>query len=329
MPQVAATPVTESQPAPATEPPPDSSSLTNEMAKASDSPTVSDKALALLKEMDTDTLNEVLSTIDVTADRDDSKSEPAAVLDTETPESETESEQVANQLETDTDETVSDRSSAAQDSVSSDGGKLAAGQHEQYVQQELQERPADADASQPTEIQDVAPHPSQVPGLPTGVTGDEMCTTEKQGGSACWMELENQPGCYFWPPSMLNTAAATWTGACADGLAEGNGTMTGFYDVDDDFRISYTATGHIQRGKPNGQWVVEVNVNMDNSSSNQLWKGPFVDGKTHGVWIERGADDGTVSEVSYVDDLLHGKWVTRYPDGDVHETTYVNGEAID
>ena len=126
MPQVAATPVTETQQAPAAEPPPSSSapandrqiispaeevsaeeqkqmameeklveapeSTVNETVSASDSPTISNKALALLQEMDADTLNEVLSAIGVTADRDDSKSEPSTVLDTEIPESETESE---------------------------------------------------------------------------------------------------------------------------------------------------------------------------------------------------------------------------------------------
>ena len=45
------------------------------------------------------------------------------------------------------------------------------------------------------------------------------------------MELENQPGCYFWPSSaLLRTEAATWSGACVDGLAEGNGSITGSFD---------------------------------------------------------------------------------------------------
>ena len=99
-----------------------------EMAKAPDGPSLSSKALALLKQMDAETIKEVLSAVGVTGDRDEDNSEPAVALDTETPKSETEYEQVAEHPAADANESVSGGSSAAQDSVGSSGGQPRTGQ---------------------------------------------------------------------------------------------------------------------------------------------------------------------------------------------------------
>ena len=195
-------------------------------------------------------------------------------------------------------------------------------------------------------------------GLPAGVTGEEMCTV-KRDGSACWTELDNQPGCYIWQHSLLESSATTWSGACTDGLAEGTGTITGGFG-----ERSYTATGQLQRGIPYGQWVKRdadgsvsegpfvdgkrhgrwVKRNPDgyvqegpfvNDKQHGHWvirlsgsfvnEGPYVDGKPHGHWVTRYSD-GSVYEGPFVDGKQHGQWVTRLSDGDVMEDTFVNGE---
>ena len=71
-------------------------------------------------------------------------------------------------------------------------------------------------------------------------------------GSSCWMELANQPGCYVWNSYFEPDETVTWTAACAEGLAEGTGTLT---EVWDGGRKTKEKTGSLVEGKAEGPCV--------------------------------------------------------------------------
>ena len=51
------------------------------------------------------------------------------------------------------------------------------------------------------------------------------------------------------------TETLTWTGACSDSLAEGEGTLTWNYPFFFHTTIIFEETGHLQNGRKHGQWV--------------------------------------------------------------------------
>ena len=289
-------------------------SVVEEKAEAPDGPSVSSKALALLKEMDPETIKEVLSAAGVTGDSGEGNNEPQAAPDTEAPKAETESDQVVEQPLIGANENVSDEGNTAQDSVGSSDGLSGGGE------QVTKEQPVGADSGlQPVEHA-AAQQPAKTPGLPAGVSSGELCTVI-QDGIACWKELENQPGCYVWISWLLGNETVTWNGKCASGLAEGSGTVIGVMSDIDGQKVNYTATGQFQRGKAHNQWVIFDH--LDNE-----WKGPFVDGKAHGQWVIHH-NDGAIQDGSFVDDKMHGEWIHRDDDGFVFRTIYEHGEYID
>ena len=170
-------------------------------------------------------------------------------------------------------------------------------------------------AEQPAQGQAAAPQPAQAPGLPVGISAGEMCAGKPEG-SACWQELDNQPGCYLWNGSLGLNSSATWSGECADGLAEGTGEIKWVWGSDRE--ESATSTGQMQQGKRHGQWVLRF-------ADGGVQEGPYVDGKEHGQWVIRYAD-GSVHEGPYVDGKRHGQWVLRDADGAVGEGPYVDGK---
>ena len=199
-------------------------------------------------------------------------------------------------------------------------------------------------------------------GLPiTTLPGfDEWMTcADKQEDSECWMELENQPGCYIWNNSLGINESATWSGGCTNGLADGTGEIV--WVSGSDRKNGSSNSGQLQRGKYHGQWVLRYangdvhegyyvdgkrhgrwvlrsrytrTVNTKEYGQEEerrefilvvVEKGSYVDGKRHGWWVLRRQDD-YVEEGPYVDHKQHGRWVERHPDGSVHEGPYVNGE---
>ena len=141
---------------------------------------------------------------------------------------------------------------------------------------------------------------------PAGATGD------------CYVRLDHPENCYFWRPGpRLETKSATrsWSGACEDGLAQGEGTLSS----DRQGRLA-KVIGSVEKGRPHGSWVGLW-------SNGTIREGPYRDGKKHGPWIER-LPGGTVAEGPYRDGKKHGPWVWRLSDGTVYETKYRNGEPV-
>ena len=81
-----------------------------------------------------------------------------------------------------------------------------------------------------------------------------MCTEASRGsdGDSCWMELSSHPGCYVWNPNPQPNETVTWTGQCAQGMAQGFGTTTWRYDGGES-----VWTGRMVDGKMEGEWTYQ------------------------------------------------------------------------
>jgi len=158
-------------------------------------------------------------------------------------------------------------------------------------------------------------------GLPAGIRPEDTCAYKDMysGGSGCWQENDNSPGCflwhYLWNP--LDEDAVTWTGDCSDGLASGSGTMEvrrrGFGSG---VGSASLLTGQLQNGKMQVLWTT---LFVDGTF---FGEGLLVDGEAQGHWKEAMFDDG-VGEGPYVDDERNGRWTLRFSDGSVWEGPYV------
>ena len=146
------------------------------------------------------------------------------------------------------------------------------------------------------------------------VAPGETCVG-KEVGTACWMETENKPGCYLWNPSLARAETITWSGDCADGLAQGSGSLEWRYTDRDGKPATSSGTGKLRDGKSHGQWT-------ERFASGNVYEGPYVDGKRNGHWTLRFAG-GSVSEGPYVDGKQHGRWTSDWGD-----ECYANGNAV-
>ena len=90
----------------------------------------------------------------------------------------------------------------------------------------------------------------------------------KSKGSECWKELANQPGCYVWDNDLVPEQTVTWTGECAESLAQGTGTLKW---VRDGGKKTTESTGQLQAGKSHGRWVLRL---ADGASMKaRMWRG--------------------------------------------------------
>ena len=151
-------------------------------------------------------------------------------------------------------------------------------------------------------------------GSPSSFQNEPTCAGQPKG-TACWMELANQPGCHVWNPNLQPDATATWTGKCAEALAQGTGMLKWVWDGGEK---TSEGTGPLQEGKRQGQWV-------ERWADGTVQEGPYVEGKAHGRWVERWSGGG-VYEGPYVEGKAHGRWVERWSGGGVYEGPYVEGK---
>lgn len=164
--------------------------------------------------------------------------------------------------------------------------------------------------------------------------GDSMCAGQPEG-TACWLELASHPGCYIWTQFLNSDVAMTWTAECAEGLAQGMGTLTKTH-----FRSARMLTehvGYLEAGMMHGQWV-------ERAADGRVWEGPFVEHKRHGQWIFRHPDgrvekkfyvngryvgrrpEAVIEEGHLVEGMKKGDWVINYPDGRVDEGPFEEGK---
>ena len=69
-----------------------------------------------------------------------------------------------------------------------------------------------------------------------------------------WQRLKNNPGCAVWNPYPLGQETATWSGACANGKAQGRGTAVWRYTKDGEW-IESRYEGEFKGGKYNGRGI--------------------------------------------------------------------------
>ncbi len=165
---------------------------------------------------------------------------------------------------------------------------------------------------------------------------DRTCVG-KPVGSSCWMALANQPECYFWNPYLQKDETMTWSGACSDSLAEGEGTLI-VTQVYNDTEYTTEEIGHFQNGRKYGQWVEPASKgSYVNSKKHGQWveylamgvvdKGSYANDKKHGQWVKRGADGEFVEERNYMNGILHGRYFFEFPKHERREEgSYVNGK---
>ena len=166
----------------------------------------------------------------------------------------------------------------------------------------------------------------------------------KSKGSECWKELANQPGCHVWNDDLVPDQTVTWTGECAESLAQGAGTLKWVSDggkktqeetgqlqagkYHGRWKILYS-NGHVyegphERGKRHGQWVIQWSDDNGELSGNRA-EGPYVEGKMQGLWTFRWTD-GSIEKRPVVDGKIHGQLTGRDADGDTWEVSYVEGK---
>ena len=149
----------------------------------------------------------------------------------------------------------------------------------------------------------------------TGARREPKCAELSEDGE-CWKEIVNQSGCFIWDHLNLNVTVH-WSGACNDGVADGEGTLTRETTQDWDWH-PIQETGRFVNGKQHGPWA-------SRDAEGDVQEGPYVEGKRHGQWVFRDAE-GDVQEGPYVDGKRHGQWAFRDAEGDVQEGPYVDGE---
>ena len=104
----------------------------------------------------------------------------------------------------------------------------------------------------------------------------------REGEPACWMEVENRPGCYIWNPYPAPEETVAWSGACVEGKASGKGKTAWRFREDGVWKTSGN-TGEYREGrKADGHW-------LHHYSDGQTWEGPERRGQLHGLWVRRGS----------------------------------------
>ncbi len=109
--------------------------------------------------------------------------------------------------------------------------------------------------------------------------------TGQEGEPACWIVVENHPGCYLWNPYPKRQNKVTWSGACVAGKASGQGKTTWRFQDNDGAWVTFWEAGEYREGR-----------------------------RGDGYWTF-GHPDGGVSEAHLVDDVVHGLWILRGSNG--------------
>ncbi len=97
-----------------------------------------------------------------------------------------------------------------------------------------------------------------------------------------WQALENNPDCVVWNANPQEEETVTWSGACANGKAQGHGTAL-WRSVEDGEWKEIRYEGDYKDGKRHGRGVY-VGANGDR------YEGDWKDGKAHGRGVEMWAD---------------------------------------
>ena len=198
------------------------------------------------------------------------------------------------------------------------------------------------------------------------VDGDPVVRVEGRCGDLplgfpCWKELQTPSGCYSWstglePRVYVSGSRLTWTGECANGIAEGEGTFTAetatwtsenLWRLNEGYRASVLKSAHAPTS------VFQANPPMQTyleRTRKRSEKGSLVAGRRNGEWTDAGYRlgkgyvyhyengirtrvvdkdwKGVVSyEMNYVGDEANGAYASRSRDGTLLRAgNYVDGK---
>ena len=134
--------------------------------------------------------------------------------------------------------------------------------------------------------------------------------------AACWQELENQPGCFWWTEHYHDDRTASWSGRCDRGLAVGHGTLS--LTAGSEHR-SREGTGSLAAGKVDGRWVVAWS---DGARGDFTYR----NGKVNG-YGEFTYADGDRYQGEWRDGRRHGRGTFSFQSGSRYEGEWRDGKA--
>ncbi len=108
---------------------------------------------------------------------------------------------------------------------------------------------------------------------------EPRCTEEP--GDPCWQEFENRAACFIWNPFPQAGETATWSGDCLDNRQHGAGELVWRW-LENGQRKTASEKGEFHRGEGRGHFVTR-------SPNGEVWEGPMVEDRRHGLWVRRGA----------------------------------------
>ena len=120
-----------------------------------------------------------------------------------------------------------------------------------------------------------------------------------------WQKLENSPGCVVWNKNPVEQETVTWSGACANGKAQGRGTVVWLFVEDGEWKQD-NYEGEMKDGMMHGHGVYVA-------IGHSRYEGDYKDDKRHGhgvyVWGPDSEWAGDRYEGDYKDGKQHGHGV--------------------
>ena len=117
----------------------------------------------------------------------------------------------------------------------------------------------------------------------------------------------NSAGCSIYEFNHFDGMTYQWSGACKDGLAEGNGNLEAYFGDS----IFYTFVGEYSKGLRKGKGVINYNDKITQTFN-------YVEGNAIGIG-KAVSDDGTAWEGQVLNGVFHGNGKVSYGNGDKFE----------
>ncbi len=131
-----------------------------------------------------------------------------------------------------------------------------------------------------------------------------------------WQKLENNPACVVWNLYPEEQEMVTWNGACANGKAQGHGTLMWRYVEDGEWK-DFRYEGDFKDGKRDGRGKSKSEYGVYDGD----WKDSKANGR--GIWVEA---NGNRYEGEFKGDKFHGRGVMVWADGGRFEGDWENNK---
>ena len=138
---------------------------------------------------------------------------------------------------------------------------------------------------------------------------------------ACWLPVQNKPGCHVWSVNPRLEERASFEGStdCVNEKLSGYGALTWEAKLKGEWTTKTWPAGPYMDGKRHGTWE------FLNSDGDEL-HGTYKDGVRHGPWRFSRSDESSVRHYDFVDGELQGDYVRLDANGSYTEGTFKDGE---